>query len=151
MKRKCNAFAYKYTCLVQNHLIVMSRDILVDFYSKPQLGGGFPIFKGTRRQVGGSFLSSLARFAVPILKFLGKKVLGVAGNVATDVLAKNMSFRESVPRRAKEGLSETITDVRRQTGLGKKRKRPGKLVLSKRSRTMSEINTPPLPPNTIFS
>jgi len=129
----------------------MSRDILADFYSRPQLGGGFPVFKGTRRQVGGSFLSSLARFAIPVLKFLGKKVLGVAGNVATDVLAKNMTFGESVPRRAREGLSEAITDVRKQTGLGRKRKRPGKLVLPKRPRTVVEINTPPLPPDTIFS
>ena len=137
-----------------------SSDILVDFYSKPQLGGGFPVFQGARRQVGGSFLSSLARFAIPVLKFLGRKVLGVAGNVASDVIDKNISFRESVPRRAKEGLSETITDVRKQTGLGRKRRkqqqqqRPGKLTMpaaKKRRRATSDINTPPLPPNTIFS
>ena len=136
-------------------------DILVDFYSKPQLGGGFPVFQGSRRQIGGSFLSSLARFAIPVLKFLGKKVLGVAGNVASDVIDKKMSFRESVPKRAKEGMMETISDVRKQTGLGKRkqrgRKRPavGKLTIpqhpSKRKRVAKmDINTPPLPPNTIF-
>ena len=142
-----------------------SSDLLVDFYSKPQLGGGFPVFQGARRQVGGSFLSSLARFAIPVLKFLGRKVLGVAGNVAQDVLDKNMSFRESVPQRAKQGLSETVADVRRQTGLGRKRRKqlrqrlPGssQLVIPpaakrrRRATAASDINTPPLPPNTIFN
>lgn len=61
------------SCHVQ---VIMNRDILVEFYSKPQLGGSLQVFQGTRRQVGGSFLSSLARFAIPVLKFLGKKVLG---------------------------------------------------------------------------
>ena len=138
---------------------MMSSDILTDFYSKPQLGGGgFPVFQGTRRQVGGSFLSSLARFALPVLKFLGKKVLGVAGNVASDVIDKKMSLRESGPQRAKEGVMTTIQDVRKQTGLGRrKRTRPsvGKLKLAsqrprKRRRRDMDINTPPLPPNVIF-
>ena len=133
----------------------MAGDYLVDFYSQPQLSGaGFPVFQGARRQIGGSFLSSLARFALPVLKFLGKKVLGVAGNVASDVIEKKMSLRESVPQRAKEGLRETISDVRKQTGLGRKRRRPpaNKLIIppSKRQRRMN-INTPPLPPNTIFT
>jgi len=126
----------------------MSSDILVDFYSKPQLGGGFPVFQGSRRQIGGSFLSSLARFAIPVLKFLGRKVLGVAGNVASDVINRKMSFRDSVPKRAKEGIMETLHGV--QSGRGQKRKRPQKLVMSKHPRTSSEINTPTLPPNGVF-
>jgi len=126
----------------------MSSDILVDFYSKPQLGGGFPVFQGSRRQIGGSFLSSLARFAIPVLKFLGRKVLGVAGNVASDVINRKMSFRDSVPKRAKEGIMETLHGV--QSGRGQKRKRPQKLVMSKHPRTSSEINTPTLPPNAVF-
>lgn len=128
----------------------MSRDILVDFYSKPQLGRGFPVFQGTRRQVGGSFLSSLARFAIPVLKFLGKKVLGVATNVASDVIDRKMSFRESVPKRAREGVMETLHDV--QGGKGNKRKRkPKKLLLPvKRKRYSTDINTLPTPPNSIF-
>jgi len=138
----------------------MSGDYLVDFYSRPQLGGaGFPVFQGARRQVGGSFLSSLARFALPVLKFLGKKALGVVGNVASDVIDKKMSFRESVPQRAKEAAMETISDVRKQTGLGRRRRRGGgikrprptnKLIIPKKRRRM-DINTPPLPANTIFS
>jgi hypothetical protein len=126
----------------------MSSEILVDFYSKPQLGGGFPVFQGSRRQIGGSFLSSLARFAIPVLKFLGRKVLGVAGNVASDVINRKMSFKESVPKRAKEGIMETLHGV--QSGRGQKRKRPQKLVMSKHPRTSSEINTPTLPPNAVF-
>lgn len=131
----------------------MTSDILVDFYSKPQLGGGFPVFQGARRQVGGSFLSSLARFALPVLTFLGEKVLGVAGNVASDVIDKKMSFRQSVPQRAKEAAMDTLRDVRKQTGLGRKRKRPLKLKIPpKRQRGGTvHINTPPLPPNVIFN
>lgn len=136
-----------------------SGDTLVDFYSRPQLGGGLAVFQGTRRQIGGSFLSSLARFAIPILKFLGRKALGVAGNVAADVLTKNVPLRESITRRGKEGLSETITDARKQTGLGgARRKRPLTMppsfaISSAKKRKKMDINTsspPPLPPNVLF-
>lgn len=137
-----------------------SGDTLVDFYSRPQLGGGLAVFQGTRRQIGGSFLSSLARFAIPILKFLGRKALGVAGNVAADVLTKNVPLRESITRRGKEGLSETITDARKQTGLGgARRKRPlsfpttSSSSTSAKKRKKMDINTsspPPLPPNVLF-
>lgn len=83
-------------------------DFIADFYSRPQLGGALPVFVGTRRQLGGSFLSSLARFAIPILKFLGRRALGVASNVATDVIDRGIPLKESVPRRAKEGVKRVF-------------------------------------------
>lgn len=85
-------------------------DFIADFYSRPQLqsGAGLPVFMGTRRQLGGSFLSSLARFAMPILKFLGRKAFGVAKNVATDVIDRGIPLRESVPKRTKQGIKRAF-------------------------------------------
>jgi len=96
----------------------MSADIIKDFYSQPQSGLGLPVFSGTRRQLGGSFLSGLARFALPILKKLGGKALGVVGRVASDVISDKKPFRESLKRRAKEEFINTIR------GGGGIRKRP---------------------------
>lgn len=126
----------------------MSSDSIVEFYSQPQLGGGFPVFQGSRRQIGGSFLSSLARFALPILKFLGKKVVGVASNVASDVIDKKISLRESIPKRAKEGVMDTLRQV--QAGRGRKRKGSIQNYGLKKRRSI-HINTLKLPPNALFS
>lgn len=63
-----------------------------------------------------------------------------------------MSFRDSVPRRAREGVMETLRSV--QAGKGNKRKqKPQELTLpEKRQRYSSSINTAPqTPPNTIFA
>ena len=66
---------------------------------------------------------------------------------------RKMSFRESVPRRAKEGVMETLRGI--QGGKGNKRKQKQLLVPAKRQRRFSStsmpINAPPTPPNTIFS
>lgn len=85
-------------------------DFIADFYSQPQLqkGAGLPVFLGTRRQLGGSFLSSLARFAMPILKFIGRRALGVAKNVASDVIDRGIPLKESIPKRAKEGVKRVF-------------------------------------------
>lgn len=126
----------------------MTSDILMDFYSRPQLGGTMAVFKGARRQIGGSFLSSLARFAIPILKFLGKKAVGVATNVATDVIDRQMSLRESVPKRTRESIMETLHGV--QAGRGQKHAKRRKLVAHVQPLDISEINTPAMPPNAVF-
>lgn len=95
----------------------MSTDIIKDFYSQPQSGLGLAVYSGTRRQLGGSFLSGLARFALPILKKLGGKALGIASRVASDVVTNKQPFKESLKRHAKEEFLNTV-------GRGRVAKRP---------------------------
>lgn len=89
------------------------------FYSGPSQdggGAGLPVFTGSRRQIGGSFLSGLARFALPILKFLGGRLFNVAKNVASDVVIDKRPVRESLKKR---GLDEVGNVLR---GNGRKRR-----------------------------
>lgn len=98
------------------YLLKMSTDYIRDFYSHPQTGGGFSVYTGTRRQLGGSFLSGLARIALPILKFLGARALNIGKNVATDVVVNKKPFTESIKTHAKDEVKKVLT------GRGKKRR-----------------------------
>ena len=75
---------------------------ILHFYSRPQVGGGgaMSVFAGSRRSsgsmVGGGFFSTLARFAIPILKNLGGRALRVAARTATDVIDQRRPFGESL-------------------------------------------------------
>lgn len=95
-------------------------DINIDFYSKPQQIGGYPVFRGARRQIGGSFLSGIARYAIPILKFLGRAALNIAGNTASDVLQGKQSLKDAA---IEHGLNEikqmTRKRKRGQSGRGR--------------------------------
>ena len=81
--------------------------IMRDFYSTPQ-AGGMAVFTGSRRQLGGSFLSGLARFALPVLKFLGGKAMNVAGRVATDVIENKVPIRQAVKTHTVREFKDTL-------------------------------------------
>ena len=97
-----------------------SSDIIRDFYSSPQ-GGGMAVFAGSRRQLGGSFLSGLARFALPILKFLGGKVANVAGRVVTDVIDKK-PILASIKRHGVREVKQTLGAGRKRGPINKRSK-----------------------------
>jgi len=72
---------------------------IIKFYSRPQFGGGSAgvVFSGSRRQqVGGGFFGSLARFALPMLKTIGSRVLNVASRTASDVLQEGRPLKQSL-------------------------------------------------------
>lgn len=93
-------------------------DTIRQFYSAPsQNGGNLPVFMGSRRQVGGSFLSGLARFALPILKNIGGRLFNVAKNVASDVIIDKKPIRGALKQRGIEEVRNVMT------GKGIKRKR----------------------------
>lgn len=94
--------------MIINNIYKMSMDYVKEFYSQPQAGGGFSVYSGTRRQIGGSFLSGLARFALPILKFLGRKALNIGKNVATDVIVDKKPLKQSVETRIVEEAKKTL-------------------------------------------
>lgn len=88
----------------------MEPNIIKSFYSEPhQSGAGFTVFSGTRRQVGGSFLSGLSRFALPILKFIGSKVFNVAKGVASDVVIDRKPIGQSLKKRTIQEVTDTVS------------------------------------------
>lgn len=103
-----------YRCSINNlntcWIYVKMSDSVKNFYSSPsQYGGGLPVFTGSRRQIGGSFLSGLARFAMPILKFLGGRVLNVAKNVANDVIMENKPVKSSLKEHGLNEIKKVLT------------------------------------------
>ena len=109
------------------------------FY-KSQAGQGFSdieVFRGTPYQRGYGFGSLFKRFALPVLKFIGKHALKTGINVGQDVLEKK-NLKQSIKDRGKEGLRNAAQDslnragqylTQRGTGLKRKKlykKKPAK-------------------------
>lgn len=93
---------------------------LDQFYSVPQIGhGAIPYFKGTH-QFGGSFLGGVMRFALPILKNLGRSLLSIAGDTVNDVVIKNKSLKKSLKQNASK---ELINNLNNPMGIFQTRKR----------------------------
>jgi len=107
-------------------------NIIKDFYSHPQHGAGFAVYSGTRRQVGGSFLSGLARVALPILKFFAPKALNVVKNVASDVILDKKPLGASIKNRGMQEVSNTI---------GRVVKRPARYINKTPKRRKKDIFT----------
>ena len=96
-------------------------DPVSSFYAQPSHSslGGYPIFAGSRRQVGGNIFGSIARFTLPLLKNFGRKVglpllktvgrkaLGVAANVAADAL-QGKNAKEALKSHAREAALDTL-------------------------------------------
>lgn len=110
------------------------------FYQS-QSGSGFSdieVFRGAPYQRGYGIGSLFARFALPVFKYLGKKVLRTGLSVGQDILDKK-NLKESIKTRGKEGLKSVGRDaikkantILNQTGTGIKRKRKAYKTTSKR-------------------
>jgi len=83
-------------------------EIIFDFYSKPtQIGGELPFFAGERfNQIGGGFLGNIGRFLLPILKTLGKHVLGIGLETAHDYVNKDRPIGESLIKNAEKRMQK---------------------------------------------
>ena len=120
-------------CVSCNSLyIVMDRT--AEFYSRPSdsfRGGSFPVFTGSRRQLGGGILGALKKFFLPISKDLGKLALTSGVNLASDIARDTMmgkSFKDSFLRHGKtRGLDFAKAAVQkasqRMSGNGRRRRR----------------------------
>jgi hypothetical protein len=80
------------------------QDEIAVFYSRPQIGGGMPVYAGATRWGGGIF-SSLARFALPLLKSFAGRAVNVAAKTASDVLDGRRPIKEAL-------IGNTIDEVR---------------------------------------
>ena len=105
-------------------------DRTAKFYAYPSyVGGGLPIYSGSRRQRGGSVLGAIKRFFMPILGKLAKRgavsALDFAKGVATDAFT-GKNIKESLKTRGinqvKRLGSDTLHDVANQLGSGRRRK-----------------------------
>lgn len=68
-------------------------DSLYKLYSNPQHGAGMATFSGSKRHlIGGGILGTIARFAIPLLKSVGRTLMSGATRGATDYLAGNQNF-----------------------------------------------------------
>ena len=73
-------------------------DALYLTFSQPQSGSFLPVFSGTRNMRGDGLFSSIARIAFPILKTIGRRLLG-----AVAYLSGNKKF---VPSMVDEFIDE---------------------------------------------
>ena len=98
-------------------------DPIAEFYSRPQVGGSIGIFQGNRKQSGGGIFASIQRFAIPILRRLGEKLLNMAPSLGS---------------KAMEVVKETIGDVRAGKRLGESLKSN---VSNKFQKTLNDFAT----------
>ena len=94
-------------------------DPVSDFYSRPQVGsGGIGVFYGSRRQQGGGIFALIQRFAIPILRRIGERLLRMAptvGSKAMEVVSDTISDVRSGKKRFGEALKSNISSKVRKT------------------------------------
>ena len=90
-------------------------DPIKDFYSG-QTGDGFPVYVGARRQVGGGFLSGLARMVVPIIKYLAPKAFNFARNTLSDVVMDGKSIKEAALTQGANEIKNVLQPATRKRG-----------------------------------
>lgn len=79
----------------------------LDYY-KAQAGSGLVGFQGVRYQRGHGFFGRLLTKAIyPLIKFFGKKAVGVGADLATDIIVDKKNWKTA----ARERLNEAAEDV----------------------------------------
>ena len=107
-------------------------------YSGPSyVQGGYPVFAGSRRQVGGGILGSIGRLvfpalkkvAVPLLKKAGRSLLSIGTNVAADALS-GKNFQDSLQQHGRaaalDALNSVNTRINTVRPVGSRRARKGR-------------------------
>ncbi|GEM_PF-4905664 len=108
-----------------------------------QGGGYLPVFSGYH---GGGFFGSLAKFALPILKNLGRRALGVVSRGATQYLSGNKKLStamldemgDEADDLARVGLKQATNlgkaGIKRFNRYRKRARRGGRSINKKKSR-----------------
>src|SRR5260370_35856334 len=85
-------------------------------YYIEQAGSGLGSFHGVRYQRGHGWFGRLIKSAMPILRFVGKKALGVGANIADKLINEDKdlksSAKESFIEEGKELANKTINKAR---------------------------------------
>ena len=94
-------------------------EALYNTYVGPQTGGMLPVFSGSKRHLtGGGFFGTIMRYAIPLLKNIGRRFLGATTRGATQYLSGNKKF---IPAMVDELSGEAIGLA--EEGIQKIRKR----------------------------
>ncbi len=106
-------------------------------------GRGLPVYVGRYNLrgygLGGTIMSNIFKYAIPLLKPIAKKILGkvrkeairTGQNIAQDVFINKQNPKSSIKKRAKEAYKRMTQDNPEQSGSGRppdtnKRKKPPK-------------------------
>ena len=109
------------------------------YHTYSQSGGALPVFSGSRRHmVGGGFFGTLMRYAIPLIKNIGRRSLGAVSRGATQYLSGNKDlgsamvdeFAGEAVDLAQDGVNR-LRKRRSQTGTGRVSKHP-KLCINKK-------------------
>ena len=91
------------------------------------IGGALPVFSGGRYQRGGGLFSSIARFALPLLKSFGKNMLRhgtrALANTVGEVLDDGGNLRDAALRHGVQAAKSAFSDTVAQRGSGRKRRK----------------------------
>lgn len=92
----------------------------------------YPFFSGGRYQRGNGLLGSIARFALPILKSLGKNALRhgtrALANTVSDALDQGGNLKSAALKNTVQAAKDTFRDTITQKGRGRKRTRLGGII-----------------------
>ena len=96
------------------------------YYKNQALKGGaldIKRFSTLRRQKGYGVFSNIAkRFAIPIIKFLGKEALKGGTNILSEIIPGISLAKKNLKRKAVSSL-RTLGDTIEQSGIGRKKRR----------------------------
>lgn len=90
-----------------------------------QIGQGMPVFHGSRQRGGGlgSVFGVLAKYALPILKYIAPFASRAGASVLEDVALKRSSIKDSLKTHGKSFLKSIGSSlIKKQFGGGIKRK-----------------------------
>ena len=91
------------------------------------IGGALPVFSGARYQRGNGLFSSIARFALPLLKSFGKNMLRhgtrALANTVGEALEEGGNLKDSALRHGVQAAKNAFSDTVAQRGSGRKRRR----------------------------
>jgi hypothetical protein len=89
------------------------------------IGGSLPVFSGARYQRGNGLFSSIARFALPLLKSFGKNMLRhgtrALANTVGDAMEEGGNLRDAALRHGVQAAKDAFSDTVAQRGSGRKR------------------------------
>ncbi len=98
-----------------------------------QEGQGLPVYIGRYNLrgygLGGTIISNIFKYAIPLLKPIAKQILVRAKNeayrtgqdIAQDVFVKKVSPKRAIKNRSKEAFKRVASDIKKQSGSGKQR------------------------------
>jgi hypothetical protein len=104
-----------------------------------QYGGSLPVYGGTRYQRGGGILSSIARFAMPILKNMAMETAKAAPNVIKAIISKKSSPGKAILQGLKSASARTASKTLGQPAKKRKTITKKPTIPRKRRRAQKDI------------